>query len=237
MATTDRLDDFALNSAEIIVAPVLFKYLLILITLHTHYSLFTLRGLNIFNLQLDLSALVDVVLDGIDDIERTFRLDIACRTALAEGNTIEYVARLGVDQFELDMLLLATHYLRGAVVVHITCAEQWLGVVGTMRGKLLQVVVQFLGDLLEVDHGIDIEGSLCLFGLDMFHHVLLETAAELGDILDLHGETDGIGMAAEVLQQVATTLDGIVEIIAGHTAGGTRSQTIMLGENHGRTVK
>ena len=134
------------------------------------------------------------------------------------------------------MLLLAAHHLRGAVVVDITGAEERFGIIGTVRCKLLQVVVQFLCDILEVDDCIDIEGCFRLLGQDMFGDIFLETATELRDILDFQGETNGIGMTAEVLEQIATALDGVVEVVASHTSGRARGQTVMFGEYHRRTV-
>ena len=70
-----------------------------------------------------------------------------------------------------------------------------------MGGELLQVVMQFLVDILEVDDGIDVERGLRLFRQDMFVDIFLETATEFGDILDLQRQADGIGMTAEVLNR------------------------------------
>ena len=96
--------------------------------------------------------------------------------------------------------------------------------------------MQFLRDILEIDDRIDIEGCLRLFGQDMFGDIFLETATELRDILNLQGEAYGIGMTAEVLEQIATALDGVVEIVASHTSGRACGQTVMFGEHHRRTV-
>ena len=134
------------------------------------------------------------------------------------------------------MLLLTAHHLRRAVVVDITGAEDGLLVAGTVRGELLQVVVQLLGDILEVDFFLNLECGLRLFREDMLVDIMLETASELRDILDLQRETDGIGMSAEILQQVATALHGIVDVIAGHTAGRTSGQVAAAGENDRRTI-
>lgn len=107
-------------------------------------------------------------------------------------------------RLEFDVLLLATHYLRGAVIVNIACTEQWFGIIGTVRCKLLQIVVQTLGNILKVDNRIDIECSLSLFRLNVLHDVFLEAAAELRDVLDLERKTNSIGVTAKVLEQVAT---------------------------------
>ena len=83
------------------------------------------------------------------------------------------------------MLLLTTHDLRGTVVIDITGAEDRFLVVGAVRGKFLQVVVQFLGNVLEVDFFLDFNRRLCLFWEDMLVDILLKTTSELWDILYL----------------------------------------------------
>ena len=136
------------------------------------------------------------------------------------------------------MLLLATHYLRGAVIVNIACTEQWFGIIGTVRCKLLQIVVQTLGNILKVDNRIDIECSLSLFRLNVLHYIFLEAAAELRDVLDLERKAYSIGVTAKVLEQIATALDGIVHIVASHTAGRTCSNAVELSEYYrGAVVK
>ena len=114
------------------------------------------------------------------------------------------------------MLLLATHHLGSAVVVDIAGAEQGLGVVGPVRCKLLQVVVQLLGDVLEVDYLLNVERGLSLFGQDMLVDILLETATELGNILDGQRQANSVGVASEVFKDVTARLHGIVDVVASH---------------------
>ena len=55
-----------------------------------------------------------------------------------------------------------------------------------MGRKALQVVVQLLGDILEVDLFLDVERCLCLLRQDMGVDIFLETATELwGSIFPL----------------------------------------------------
>ena len=81
---------------------------------------------------------------------------------MSEGDTIQYITRLRIHQLQFDMLLLTAHHLRRTIVIHVTRAEQGFGVVGSMRCKLLQVVMQFLGYILEVHHGVNVQCGLCL---------------------------------------------------------------------------
>ena len=83
------------------------------------------------------------------------------------------------------MLLLTAYHLRGAIVVNIAGTEDRFLVVWSVRGKLLQVVVQFLGNVLEVDFFLDFNRRLRLFWEDMLVDILLETTSELWDILYL----------------------------------------------------
>ena len=72
-----------------------------------------------------------------------------------------------------------------------------------MRRKALQVVVQLLGDVLEVHLFLDVECSLFLLGQDVCVDVFLEAAAELGDVFYAECQSYGIGVSAEVLENVA----------------------------------
>ena len=95
-------------------------------------------------------------------------------------------------------------------------AEQRSGIARPVRGKFLQVVEQFLGDVLEVDHRLDVEYGLCLLGEDMLVNICLESLFECRDILRLHRESGSIGVTAEVGEQVAAALYGLVDVEARH---------------------
>src|SRR3712207_746094 len=170
------------------------------------------RGAYVFYLQLHGVALEYVVFDGVGNVERALRLDVSCRCTLPEGDAVDDVARPRVDEFELDVLLLAPHHLACAVVVHACGAEQRLLVAWSEGCKFLQVVMQFLRYFLEVDARIDSEVGLGLLGLYVFFDVSLEPSAELWNVIPSQRESCGIGMAAEVEQQVATALDGRVDV-------------------------
>ena len=89
--------------------------------------------------------------------------------------------------------------------------------------------MQTLGNVLKVDNSIYVESSLSLFWLYVLHHILLEAAAELRYILDFERKAYSVGMSTEVLEQIATTLYGIIDIISSHAACRACSQTIELG--------
>ena len=133
------------------------------------------------------------------------------------------------------MFLLASHYLRGAIVIDIAGAEKGLGVVRTVGCKLLQVVVQLLGDVLEIDHLLNVERGLCLLWQDVLVNILLETAAELRNVLNRQRQADGVSVASEIVKDVTAGLHGIIDVIASHRTRRTCSQIAAAGQHHRRT--
>ena len=95
--------------------------------------LFFVVGTNILYLKLYLVLLEDVVLDGINDVKASFALDVSGGSALSEGDAIDYVAGFRIDQFQLDMLLLSSYHLAGAIIINVCGTEYWLLVAGTER--------------------------------------------------------------------------------------------------------
>ena len=107
------------------------------------------------------------------------------------------------DVFIRQGVLIASNHLRRSVVIDVAGAEERLGVAGTVRRQFLKVVEQLLVDVAEIHLFLDVEQRLRLFGQDVVADVLLEAASELGNVLLLQGETDGIGVASEVEQQLS----------------------------------
>lgn len=90
-------------------------------------------GAYVFDLELQAAVFENVVPDGVGDVERPFGLDISCRGTLSEGYSVDDVVGIGINQFQFDVFLLATHYLAGAEIVDILRTEQRLGIAGTKR--------------------------------------------------------------------------------------------------------
>ena len=72
---------------------------------------------------------------------------------------------------------------------------------------------------MEVELHVDVQRLLRLLGHDVGSHVLLKAPAELGYVLLLQRQSDGVGVAAKVLQQVAARLYGLIDVESGHRAG------------------
>ena len=75
------------------------------------------------------------------------------------------------------MFLFTPYDLARSKVIYIQRAEERLWVARSERGKAFQVVVQFLGNILEVDNRINIQYGFTLFRLDVFLDISLETSA------------------------------------------------------------
>ena len=133
------------------------------------------------------------------------------------------------------MLLLPAHHLAGAIVIHLGGAEHWFLVARTERREAFQLVLQRLGDVLEVDDGIDVQESLGLLRHDMLLHVLLESLPELLHLVPSQRESGSIGVTTEVDEQVTATLDGGIHIKSRHASSRTRSHVAVSGEHDGRT--
>ena len=82
------------------------------------------------------------------------------------------------------------------------------------RGKFAQLLVEFEIDLVEVEHSGDVERGLCLFVENVFGHVGFEAARKFRHVLHSQRETGGIGVSAEVFEQVGAALHRFVDVEA-----------------------
>ena len=108
-----------------------------------------------------------VFFNGVTDVERTFRFDIAHVRTLSERNTVHYIIRFIINQFELDMFLVASHHFACSIIIDVMSAENGFRVVGTERIKLFQVVEEFGRNIPEVDFSINFDDGTGLFRQDM----------------------------------------------------------------------
>lgn len=84
---------------------------------------------DVLYLELHLAMLASVLLHTIHNVKRLFRLDVTRLRTLSEGNAIHHIVRLAIHQLQLDVFLLATDHLAGAIVKHILCTEHRLGII------------------------------------------------------------------------------------------------------------
>ena len=62
----------------------------------------------------------------------------------------------------------------------------------------------------------------------MFFHVCLKSLPERRDVVPPQGEAGCVGVSPEVHQEVATVLDGCVNVKAGDASGGACGQLAVL---------
>ena len=134
------------------------------------------------------------------------------------------------------MFVFLAHEPARAIVGHVPGAENGLLVTGSEGVELLEQREELGGDFVEVDFGVDVDLGFHLFGQDVFGHMLLEAGGKLLDVLLLHREPHGVGVAAEVLEQVAARLHRLVDVESLYRAGRAGSQSVGEGEHHGRSV-
>lgn len=186
------------------------KRIICIVALLFSCGVISVDNLDFLDLELDgvLGGLVFVILDGVADVEPLAGMDVVEEVGLVEGDAVEDLAGGVIHQFELDMFELSADKLGGAEVHHVAGAEYRFVVARTEWVETAQGGDEFRSDFRECQQGVDFVGGLELGGEDVCRHILLETAGEFGDVLLLEGETDGVGMAAEVLQQVAGGVHG-----------------------------
>lgn len=86
---------------------------------------------------------------------------------LSECDAVHDVIRLVVNQFQLDMFLVASHYFAGSVVIDVMRTEDRFDIVRTERIEFLQVIEEFRCDVSEVDLRIYIDDGAGLFRQNM----------------------------------------------------------------------
>ena len=65
---------------------------------------------------------------------------------LSECDAVHDVIRLVVNQFQLDMFLIASHYFAGSVVIDVMRTEDRFDIVRTERVEFLQVCLLYTSD-------------------------------------------------------------------------------------------
>lgn len=77
------------------------------------------------------------------------------------------------------------------------------------------------GDVREEEFAVDLHLGLQRYRVDVLFDVGIEAAGELLDPFGTHRESCCVHVPAEVLQQVRTGFDCLIEVEAGHRAGRT----------------
>ena len=177
-----------------------------------------------------------VLLDGVADVEWRAGADVLEVRRHVEGYAVDYLAACVVHELQLYVLQILAHKLACAEVLHAHGAERGLLVAGAEGVEQAQRRHEFRRYLREVDYGVDVDLRGELLRQDVGRHVLLEAAGELVDVLHLHRQAHGVGVAAEVLQEVAHGVDGLVDVESLHGARRAGGEPVGEGQHHGRLV-
>ena len=155
---------------------------------------------------------------------------------MSEGDAVHHIVRLVVDQLQLDVLLVATYHLAGAIVVYVVCTEHRFVVVRTKRVEALQVRLESRCDVSEIDFSIDVDDCTGLFRTDIVGHILFESAGKFFYILHLHRKTCSIGMSTKVFQEVTTMFNCLIHVESRYGTSRTGSQIVGACQDYCRTV-
>ena len=144
-----------------------------------------------------------------------------------EGDGRNLMVRLRfLYQFKLQMLSSGAHLSAVSVVIDILGQENRGTVTRSERLELLQDSEKFRSYLGKIDFRIYLNYWCSHLSRDVCADVLVNAGCEFRKILFFHRQSRSINMAAEVLQKVRTTADGIIQVKSAHTAGRTGNETV-----------
>ena len=159
---------------------------------------------------------VFVLFDGVADVEGFARLDVVEILLHIERNAVDNRPRRVVDEFEFDVLEVFAHEFAGAEVHNVASTEYRLLVAGPERGELVQASQKFGSNFFELHVCVDVDLGSQLVWRDCFRHIILKSAGKFGNVFLFHRKSDGIGVSAEVFEQVASGFDGLIDVVALH---------------------
>ena len=147
--------------------------------------------------------MVAVLLDGVADVERAAGVYVLEVGGHVECDAVDDAAGGVVDELELNVLEVAAHELACAEVLHASGAEGWLAVARAEGVEESEDGDEFGRDVGEGEECVDVDLRCELLGEDVGGDILLEPAREFGNVLLAQREAHGVGVAAEVFEEVA----------------------------------
>ena len=86
---------------------------------------------------------------------------------MPECDTVHYIVRFIVNQFQLDMLLVAPHHFARSIIVDVMRTEDRFQIIRAERIELLQVIEELGRNIPEIDLGINVNNGTRLLRQDM----------------------------------------------------------------------
>ena len=151
--------------------------------------------------------MVFVLLDGIADVDGLMGMDMLEVCSRIECDGGNHPACAVVFEFELYVLEVLAYEFRSAEVEDVSCAEDRFLIARSEWIEFLQPCHEVRSDVGKCDVGVDVELRAKLIGLNVFGYIFLKQPAEFLYVLFLERESDGISVAAEILQEVAGGVD------------------------------
>ena len=152
---------------------------------------------------------------------------------MSEGDTVHDDVAFVVHEFQFYVFLVSSYNFACSVVIDIACAEVRLWILGSEGLESLQVIVELAVYVVEVQHVVNLQYGICLLGQYVVVHILFEAALEFLYVLRLQGQARRIGVSAEVLQYVAATLYGLVDVETCHRTCRTCGHISIACKYHG----
>ena len=140
-----------------------------------------------------------------------------------------------LHQVHTQVFALGTHQT-GVVAADSVGDEDRRGVSRSEGLKFVQLATEIGRDLAELQLGIDLDLRNQHLGLDMLLDVGIESTCELLDIFGFHCQSCGVHMTSEVLQQIGTRFNRLIEVEARHTTRRTRSKTVAHRHHNRRAI-
>ena len=148
-----------------------------------------------------------------------------CRHIEGDGRNLMIWLRF-LYQFKFQMLSSGAYLSAVSVVIDILGHENRGTVTRSERLELLQNPEKFRRNLGKIDFRIYLNHRRSHLSRDVGTDVLVNAGCELRKLLFFNRQSRSINMAAEVLQKVRATADGIIQVESAHTAGGTGDETV-----------
>ena len=117
-----------------------------------------------------------------------------------------------LDQFQFEMAAIRPDLAHVAVVIDILGQEHRSVVSGTERLELFENPEKFRSNLRKVQYSVYHDDRGKHVFVDMLFYEILYPFAEFGQVLLFQGQACRIEMPAEVLQEVGTAFDCIIEV-------------------------
>ena len=141
-----------------------------------------------------------------------------------------------LDEFELKMSSLSSYFTSHTVIIDVIGTEHRSSITWTERLELLEDTQELRCDLREVQHRIYIDHRCLHLRNYCSRYVLLDSFAEYRQVLLFESKTGSIKVTSEVLQQIGTAFDSIIEVKTMNASCRTGNKSSLGFGKHNRRL-